>query len=130
GRVALRGPLGFGRYRLAFDLVQAGRTWFAEVGNAPLELEVDVQPRIRSRALAIELTPGPPDLVALTQRAVGEQDEPLVLRDEAEALAHLAPGCVPSTRDWSRRVLDAHEHGYAVVAGAIDAGRRLPEYRR
>jgi hypothetical protein len=39
-------------------------------------------------------------------------------------VAYLAPGVVPGP-DWSRRVLDAHQEGYAVVAGAIEAeGRR------
>src|SRR5688572_27592726 len=47
----LRGPMPPGRYRLALDLVDEGRLWFEEVGNAALEREVDVAPRI-PRALA------------------------------------------------------------------------------
>ena len=56
-------------------------------------------------------------------------EEPLVPEDEAEAIAYLGPGVVPAP-DWSRRVLDAHAEGYAVVGGSIDAGggvlRRTP----
>jgi hypothetical protein len=125
-RVELRAPIGPARYTLAFDLVDAGRTWFANVGNAPLRLQVDVGPRIQRRALAVVFTPGPEELVALSRGYLDEQDEPLVPEAEGAALAHLAPGCVPAP-DWSRRVLDAHEEGYAVVAGAIEAGRRRPK---
>ena len=125
-RVELRSPLGPGRYALAFDLVDAGRSWFADVGNERLELEIDVRPRIARRALAVVFTPGPEDLVAQSHKVLAEQDEALVPRGEEEALAHLAPGSAPA-RDWSRRILDAHEEGYAVVAGAIDAGRRPPK---
>ena len=44
--------------------------------------------------------------------------------DEAEAIAYLAPGVEPA-RDWSRRILDAHQEGYAAVGGsiAVDSGR-------
>ncbi len=124
--VELRAPLGPARYTLAFDLVDAGRTWFAEIGNAPLELQVDVRPRIESRALAVVFTPGPEELVAQSHKLLEEQEEALVPLGEEAALAHLAPGCLPAA-DWSRRVLDAHEEGYAVVAGAIDGGRRAPK---
>jgi hypothetical protein len=127
-RVEVRAPLGPAGYTLAFDLVDAGRTWFSDVGNAPLRVEVEVAPRIRKRALAVVFTPGPNDLVAVSHEALERQEEPLVPRGEEEALAHFAPGCVPATPDWSRRVLDAHEEGYAVVAGAIE-GRGLDEYR-
>ena len=41
----LRGPIPPGPYRLAFDLVDEGRLWFAEVGNHAPELEVEVLPR-------------------------------------------------------------------------------------
>jgi hypothetical protein len=127
-RVEVRAPLGPARYTLAFDLVDAGRMWFTEIGNAPLRVEVDVEPRIRRRMLAVVFTPGPDELVAVSHEALGRQEEPLVPRGEEEALAHLAPGCVPASSDWSRRVLDAHEEGYAVVAGAIE-GRGLDAYR-
>jgi len=50
--VALRAPIPPGPYRLAFDLVDEGRFWFAEVGNAPLELELDVLSRDASAAVA------------------------------------------------------------------------------
>lgn len=48
--LAIRGPIPPGRYRLAFDLVDEGRLWFAEVGSATLEREVDVLPRDGSAA--------------------------------------------------------------------------------
>jgi hypothetical protein len=121
--LALRTPIPPGRYRLAVDLVDEGRCWFAELGNRPLELPVDVLPRLARRALAVRLTR--PD--EETERALAAQLEPLASEDEAEAIAYLAPGCLPGP-DWSRLVLDAHEEGYAVVAGSIDA--RLGPLRR
>jgi hypothetical protein len=106
----LQGPIPPGRYRLAFDLVAEGRCWFAELGNAPLERDVEVRPRI-GRALAAR--GGDAD-------ALDAQDEPLVPEDEAEAVAYLADGIAPPP-DWSRQVLDAHQEGYAVVAGSVAA---------
>ena len=115
--LTVRGPLPPGPYRLAFDLVAEDRYWFTELGNAPLEREVPVAPRIARRALAVRGgNPGP-------------QDEPLVPEDEADAIAYLAPG-VTAAPDWARRILDAHEEGYAAVGGsiAVEAGllRRPP----
>src|SRR5919206_3070472 len=51
--LTLRGPIPPGRYRLAIDLVAEDRYWFSEVGNATIEREVDVLPRLRRRALAV-----------------------------------------------------------------------------
>jgi hypothetical protein len=51
----LRGPIPPGAYRLAFDLVDEGRLWFAEVGNHAPELEVEVLPR--SPAGAVDWLP-------------------------------------------------------------------------
>ena len=50
--IALRGPIPPGRYRLAVDLVHERRFWLAELGNAPLEEDVDVLPRDASSARA------------------------------------------------------------------------------
>jgi hypothetical protein len=115
----VRAPIPPGRYRLSFDLVDEGRLWFAEAGSERLELEQEVAPRI-GRLLAAR--GGDPE-------ALAAQEEPLVPEEEAEAIAHLAPGVAPAP-DWSRRVLDAHQEGYAVVAGSIEveAGllRRAP----
>jgi hypothetical protein len=111
--LALRGPTPPGRYRLAIDLTDETRCWFAEIGNEPLELDVEVEPRIR-RALAAR---------GGDQEALARQEEPLVPEDEADAVAHLAEGCAPAP-DWSRRVLDAHQQGYAVVGGSVDVPRR------
>ena len=59
----------------------------------------------------------------------GPQEEPLVPEEEAEAVAYLAPG-VTAAPDWSRRILDAHEEGFAAVGGsvAVESGflRRAP----
>src|SRR6478609_5070096 len=43
--LALRAPIPPGRYRLAIDLVEEHRFWLSELGNRPLELEIDVEPR-------------------------------------------------------------------------------------
>ena len=118
--IDVRGPIPPGRYRLAFDLVADERYWLSELGNTALAREVAVQPRIAARALAVRgADPG----------ALDGLEEPVVPEDEAAAIAHLAPGCVPLP-DWSRRILDAHEEGYAAVGGSVDAGggllRRAP----
>ena len=42
----VRAPQPPGRYRLAFDLVEELRFWFAEVGSHALELDAEVLPRI------------------------------------------------------------------------------------
>ena len=118
-RIDVRAPLHVGPHRLAFDLVEEHRYWFSEVGNTRLEVEVDVQPRIERR-LAVVFTPGPPDLVADSHKVLAAQDEALVPQGEGAALAHLAPGTLPAP-DWSRRILDAHQSGYAVVGGSIEA---------
>jgi hypothetical protein len=51
-RFDLRAPIPPGRYRLAVDIVEELRFWLAELGNAPLEEEVDVVPRDASAARA------------------------------------------------------------------------------
>jgi hypothetical protein len=48
--LTVRGPIPPGRYRLAIDLVEENRFWLAELGNAPLERDVDVGPRDASGA--------------------------------------------------------------------------------
>jgi hypothetical protein len=116
---SLRGPLPPGRYVLAVDLVEEGRYWFAEVGNTPPEESVDVAPRV-GRALAAR---------GGDAGALAAQEEPLVAEAEAQAIAHLAPNAAPAP-DWSRRVLDAHQEGYAVVGGAVEARSRLGRRRR
>lgn len=104
----VQGPVPPGRYRLAFDLVDEGRCWFADFGNTPYEQEVEVVPRIE-RGLAAR--GGDP-------AALAAQEEPLVTEEDAAAVAFLADGVAPAP-DWSRRILDAHQEGYAVVAGSI-----------
>jgi len=114
--VAPRPP---GTYRLAFDLVEEHRFWFQEVGSSPLDLPVEVRPRISDRRLRVILQ-GEAD--AETSAALAAQEEPLA-RNEAEAVAHLVPGALPAP-DWSRLLLDAHAEGYAAVGGAIDPESR------
>src|SRR5437588_2391370 len=41
-QLALRAPIPPGRYRLAVDLVEEHRFWLAELGNTPLEEDVEV----------------------------------------------------------------------------------------
>jgi hypothetical protein len=109
----VQGAIPPGRYRFALDLILEGRAWFAEVGNAPVERVVDVLPRIERRLAVVGADPG----------ALDAQEEPPVAPEDAAAVAYLAPGVVPAP-DWSRRVLDAHQEGFALVGGsvAIEAG--------
>jgi hypothetical protein len=102
-----------GRYRIAFDLVAEDRAWFAELGGTTLDHEVAVGPRIGRRLAVQGADPG----------VLDAQEEPAVPLDEAEAVAHLAPGVEPAP-DWTRRVLDAHQEGFGVVGGSIEAPRR------
>ena len=119
--VAPRPP---GSYRLAFDLVEELRFWFQEVGSSPLELPIEVKPRIAERRLAVELHGGHnPE----TDAALVAQEEPLVV-EGAFAIAHLVAGALPAP-DWSRLMLDAHEEGYAAVGGAIQAESRADRRR-
>lgn len=62
----VRAPIPPGSYRLAFDLVLEHRYWLAELGNVPLELAVEVAPRVEGRLeevaelhLAAGLEPAP-----------------------------------------------------------------------
>ena len=115
----LRAPQPPGRYRLAFDLVEEFRFWFAEVGSSPLELDVVVAPRIAERRLGVVVHGGED---AETTAALAAQEEPLV-EAGAVATAHLIAGAIPEP-DWSRRVLDAHAEGFAAVGGSIETRDR------
>ena len=107
-------------YRLAFDLVEENRFWFAEVGGTPLELEIDVVPRIDARTLAVEVH-GTPD--PATSAALAAQQEPLARVEHAAAVAHLVTGAIPPP-EWSRLLLDAHVEGWAAVGTALIATGR------
>jgi len=117
--VTLVAPRPPGRYLLSFDLVEEYRFWFAEIGSATLDIPVDVAPRIAERRLAV-VVHGADD--GETRAALAAQEEALVT-EEALAVAHLASGAVPAP-DWSRRLLDAHEEGWAAVGGAVHAEAR------
>ena len=115
----VRAALPPGPYLFAFDLVDDHRIWFAEAGNAPLEVKAAVGPRIE-RALAA---------VGGDADALAAQEEPLVSTSEAAAVAYLADEAAPA-RDWSRLVLDRHQEGYALVGGAIETDGGLLRRRR
>ncbi len=115
--VAVVAPRPPGRYRLAFDLVEELRFWFQEVGSTPLDLPVEVRPRIAERRLRV-VVHGAND--PETEAALAAQEEPVV-EEDAVAVAHLVPGAQPAP-DWSRLLLDAHEEGYGAVGGAIEIG--------
>jgi hypothetical protein len=119
--VAPRPP---GSYRLAFDLVEEFRFWFQEVGSTPLELSVDVMPRIDDRRLAVRMH-GTHD--SETEAALAAQEEPLIT-EGAVAVAHLVAGAAPAP-DWSRLLLDAHAEGYAAVGPAIETESRADRRR-
>jgi hypothetical protein len=122
--VPVLGPKPPGSYRLAFDLVEEFRFWFAELGSTPLDLPVRVAPRISERRLGVVVHGGSD---RETAAALGVQEEPVVT-EEPTAVAHLVPGALPAP-DWSRRLLDAHEEGYVAVGGAIDAESRADRRR-
>lgn len=113
-----------GAYRLAFDLVEEHCFWFSEVGGAPLDVEVEVAPRIAERRLAVRVH-GEQEAAA-TAAALTAQEEPVV-ESEAVAVAHLVAGAVPPP-DWSRRVLDAHAEGWAAVGTAVVPDGRSREF--
>ena len=117
-----------GGYRLAFDLVEEHRFWLQELGSTPLELPVEVRPRIAERRLAAVIHGTPDEQIAA---ALAAQEEPLV-SEGAVAFAHLVPEALPAP-DWSRRLLDGHEEGFAAVGGAVeplDGLRARAEARR
>jgi hypothetical protein len=113
--VPVEAPRPPGRYHLAFDLVEEFHFWFQEVGSTPLDVPVDVRPRIAARRLAAVVEGGGDEE---TERALAAQEEPLVTGD-AVAVAYLVPGALPAP-SWSRLLLDAHEEGYAAVGGAVE----------
>ena len=111
----LEGPVPPGRYRLAVDLVEEHRFWFAELGSTPLDVPVAVEPRIAERRLAVVVHGG---LDGETQAALAAQDEPLV-EEEPQAVAHLVAGALPAP-DWARLMLDAHAEGHAAVGPRLE----------
>ena len=79
--VAPRPP---GSYRLAFDLVEEFRFWFQELGSTPLDLPVDVKPRIDERRLRVRVH-GASD--PALEAALAAQDEPIVARGRGRGRA-------------------------------------------
>ncbi|MBM3679179.1 MAG: hypothetical protein FJW96_15100, partial [Actinobacteria bacterium] len=108
----LTAPRPPGRYRLAVDLVEEHRFWLAEIGCAPLELDVEVAPRIAARRLGVRIHGGDDPR---TRAALATQEEPLAeVGAEVEAIAHLVAGAEPEP-GWSARLLDGHAEGYVAV---------------
>jgi hypothetical protein len=113
-----------GPYRLSFDLVEEHRYWFQELGSSPLDIPVEVRPRIDERRLGVRVHGGAdPGLEA----ALAGQEEAIVEEDPV-AIAHLVPGALPAP-GWSRLLLDAHEEGYAAVGPALDPEGRTERRR-
>jgi hypothetical protein len=112
--VRTTGPRPPGSYRLAFDLVEEHRFWFAEFGSHQLEVPVVVAQRIADRRLGVVVHGGEHEE---TRAALEAQEEPLV-ETGAAAVAHLVAGAVPPP-DWSRRLLDGHAEGWAAVGPAV-----------
>ena len=110
----IEAPRPPGRYLLRFDLVEEHRFWLSEVGVATLDVDVEVEPLIAERRLAVVVHGGPD---AQTTAALAAQQEPLV-DERPAATAHLVSGAEPAT-DWSSRLLDAHAEGWAAVGSAI-----------
>ena len=117
--IALGMPQPPGRYRLSFDVLEEFRFWWSDVGVMPLELEVEVRPRIDERRLGVAVRGGRDERTAA---ALAAQEEPLAEQDLV-AVAHLVAGAAPAP-DWSRRTLDALAEGYAAVGGSIDSTER------
>jgi hypothetical protein len=122
--LSVTAPRAPGPYRLAFDLVEEHRFWFAEVGGTPLELEIAVAPRIATRTLAVRVYGGADPG---TTAALSAQEEPVAgSEDEAVAVAHLVAGATPPP-SWSRLLLDAHAEGWAAVGTALAPAGRARE---
>jgi hypothetical protein len=113
-----------GGYRLAFDLVEEYRFWFHDLGSVPLDLPVEVRPRIAERRLRVLVHGGEHPL---TEAALAAQEEALVAED-AVAFAHLVAGAEPAP-NWSRLMLDAHAEGWPAVGGAVEVGTGLSTRR-
>lgn len=117
--LAVTAPRPPGPYLLAFDLVEEHRFWFEEIGCSPLQIDVEVTPRISERRLAVRIHGGES---AVTAAALAALDEPIVDTDAA-AVAHLVAGAAP-VPGWSTLVLDAHAEGWTAVGAAIIPGGR------
>jgi hypothetical protein len=112
--VGIAAPRSPGRYVLRFDLVEEHRFWLSEVGVPPLDVEVDVAPRIAERRLGVVVHGGPDPR---TSAALAAQEEQPV-DEEPVAVAHLVVGAEPHPT-WSRLLLDAHAEGWEAVGPAI-----------
>ena len=124
-KLHLVGPRPPGPYRLAFDLIEEHRFWFAEAGSFVLEVPVEVEPRLAERRLGVVVHGGED---GATRAALDAQEEPLV-GVEAEATAHLVAGARPAP-DWSRLLIDAHAEGWAAVGPRVEPEGGLLERRR
>src|ERR671912_666797 len=76
--LSVRAPRPPGRYRLAVRLVEEFRFWFAELGSSPLDLPVEVRPRIDERRLRVEVHG---TLDGELEAALEALEEPIVAED-------------------------------------------------
>lgn len=118
-QLSVTAPRPPGSYRLAFDLVEEHCFWFEEIGCTPLQIDVDVAPRISERRLGVRILGGDDTATAAALAALNEP----VVKTGAVAIAHLVAGAEPDA-GWSTLVLDAHAEGWAAVGTAIVPGNR------
>ncbi len=107
----VRGPIPPGRYRLALDLVEEQRFWLAELGNEPLEREVDVVPRDASAARAFVAGAEPVDGWHERVRALHEEGYAAVggaVRAERGLLRRTDPELAPYEPGGGRNPAFAH----------------------
>ena len=90
--LVMRGPIPPGRYKLAFDLVEEGRFWLAELGNFAPELDVDVQPRDASGARLFGADADVEEIRAAHEEGYAAVGGSLDIRRRPRELEPYAPG--------------------------------------
>jgi hypothetical protein len=105
----VRAPIPPGRYRFALDLVVEYRTWFSELGNELVSLEVEVAPREGTPRL---------DLPARVEPAPGFAERAAAAHAEGFAV-------VAAAIEWRRRL--GHRRPRALAPYAPGPGR-IPNF--
>jgi hypothetical protein len=88
----VRGPIPPGRYRVAFDLVEEGRFWLAELGNFTPELDVDVAARDASGARLFGADGDTEQIAAAHREGYAAVGGSLEVRRRPRELEPYAPG--------------------------------------
>jgi hypothetical protein len=108
----VRAPIPPGRYRLAVDLLEEKRYWLAELGNTPLERDVEIEPRDASAAVTylpddVELEP---DWLAHVRRLHEEGYAAVggAIVAERGRFARRDPALAPYAPDGGRKPAFAH----------------------